>query len=372
MKTLRNHSHARTIMASLLLILSASGCNLPGNTGQPAVQSPPAGATTVLPTSTVAEPTLAEPTAIPEQPTETQPAMAQPAEVQPTAIENGIPSPTPAPTQAAPAFEGAACETEVCESTGSFFLKRPVGAGGRNTIVGSSRFGEYNRILKGAFHGAFFLNSTGTPVLAAADGVVVLAGDDSGTPYGPYKNLYGNLVVIRHELPGLSEPFFTLYGHLSEILVQANDSVSAGQEIAKVGMSGDVSGSTLVFEVRMGENGYPNARNPGLWIEPLTGEDGNPLGALAGRIMDSSGKLLAVRNINVEQLAGPGLPAADTFYLKTYAETGISGQQPWGENFAAWDLPAGQYQITFWLNSLHQRVVEILPGKLTLVTFRID
>jgi murein DD-endopeptidase MepM/ murein hydrolase activator NlpD len=237
--------------------------------------------------------------------------------------------------------------------------------------VGSTRFGEYSRNLKGGHHGAFFLNSTGTPVLAAADGTVVLAGDDAGTPLGPYKNLYGNLVIIQHDLPGFSEPVFTLYGHLAEVLVQANDAVAAGQEIGKVGMSGDVSGSTLVFEVRMGANEYASARNPGLWLEPLPGENGDPLGALAGRILDASGKLLTVPNITLEQLAGPGLPAARTLYLKTYSESGLSGQSPWGENFASWDLTPGEYQISFWLDGLHQRVVEIQPGKLTLVTFQV-
>ena len=42
----------------------------------------------------------------------------------------------------------------------------------------------------------------------------------------------------------------TLYAHCSKILVNENDSVEIGQEIAKVGSTGNSTGPHLHFEVR--------------------------------------------------------------------------------------------------------------------------
>lgn len=60
----------------------------------------------------------------------------------------------------------------------------------------------------------------------------------------------------------------------------------------------------------------------------------------------------------------------DQIYLKTYA--GQTGLPPWGENFAAGDMPSGEYQISFLMNGMHQREVTVEPGKLTLVTFELE
>ena len=137
-------------------------------------------------------------------------------------------------------------------------------------------------------------------------------------------------------------------------------------------MSGAVPGSTLHFEVRVGENSYLAARNPELWLQHLSDERGQSLGALAGRVVDDQGNYEPVENIVIEQLAGPGLPAIDQFYLTTYEKKELRGQSPWNESFALSDLPPGEYQITFMLNGLQQREVEVEPGMLTLVTFVIE
>lgn len=42
----------------------------------------------------------------------------------------------------------------------------------------------------------------------------------------------------------------TLYAHCSKILVNENDSVEIGQEIAKVGSTGNSTGPHLHFEIR--------------------------------------------------------------------------------------------------------------------------
>ena len=76
----------------------------------------------------------------------------------------------------------------------------------------------------------------GTDVYCAAQGKVIFAGQKSG---------YGNCVIIEHG-NGLA----TLYGHLSKILVDANQQVKIGDVIAKVGNTGRSTGPHLHYEVR--------------------------------------------------------------------------------------------------------------------------
>jgi murein DD-endopeptidase MepM/ murein hydrolase activator NlpD len=346
------------IIMTLIVILGivSTSCQLSGRSATTEESAP----ATVERT----EPILVEAIATP-QVVETQ----EPTSLPPT--ETPVPEATPEPEPTSVAVDAKPCKEAICLESGTFLLERPIAPTGRNTIDPSYRYGDYRQSTKLTHRGVDFLNSSGTPVLAAADGEVVVAGDDLSMPYGPRKNYYGNLVIMRHELPGYSEPIFTLYGHLSEIKVEVGDTVSAGDEIGLVGMSGSVPGSTLHFEVRVGENSYQAARNPELWLVLLSDQADQTLGSLAGRVLDDQDNYQPVENIVVEQLAGPGLPAIEQFYLRTYEKKELMGQSPWNESFALSDLPAGEYQITFMLNGLQQQVVKVEPGKLTLVTFEI-
>jgi hypothetical protein len=165
---------------------------------------------------------------------------------------------------------------------------------------------------------------------------------------------------------------YTLYGHLSQLGVQTGETVQAGQEIGKVGSSGDISGSSLHFEVRYGENQFQAAVNPVLWLAQLPDETGAPTGALAGSLVDAAGNYPVAENIVIERLAGPGQRALDTWYLKTYADDRYRGAPPFEESFALGNLPAGEYQITFYFNTiLVQREVNVEPGKLTKITIQV-
>jgi murein DD-endopeptidase MepM/ murein hydrolase activator NlpD len=340
------------VFASIILLLVLAGCSLGG--------SSPTAENQEAETVEAAPPATDVPTALPEEPTALPPTEAPPpTEGPPEEPEQPADSPEP-------------CAEDVCIETGSFLLARPLSPTGRNTIDPTYRYGDYRHNMGLTHHGVDFLNSTGTSVVAAADGVVVVAGDDLEIPYGPRKDYYGNLVILEHALPGVSEPVYTLYSQLSEVLVETGDSVAAGQEIGLVGMTGVVPGSTLHFEVRVGENSLLEARNPELWLQLLRNANDQPLGALAGRIVDADGVYQPVENIVVEQLAGPGLPAIDQFYLTTYEKDELRGKSPWSESFALSDLSPGDYQITFYLNGEQQREVTVEPGMLTLVTFVVD
>lgn len=77
----------------------------------------------------------------------------------------------------------------------------------------------------------------GTPVVAAADGVVTYAGWLGG---------YGNCVMINH-----GDGIVTLYGHGNKVLTTLNKEVKEGETIMEVGSTGNSTGPHLHFEVRI-------------------------------------------------------------------------------------------------------------------------
>jgi murein DD-endopeptidase MepM/ murein hydrolase activator NlpD len=91
---------------------------------------------------------------------------------------------------------------------------------------------------EGTFHTGIDLGaSIGTPVHAAADGVVSSAG---------WAGHYGKLVVIDHG-NGLQ----TYYAHLSQFLVVPGQEVRRGEVIALSGCSGRATGPHMHYEVRL-------------------------------------------------------------------------------------------------------------------------
>jgi len=329
-----------------------------------------------LPSIGAAEPVPAEITSPTENPPGPTPALPTPAEMSTEApVETPAEAPVEEPTRApaeAQAEVSTSCDEEICVFSGAFPLQRPISADRREEIDPSYRFGTSNKGRRDVHTGVEFLNPKGTPVLAAAKGDVFFAGDDLKNQVGPYRNYYGNYVVLQHEFPGFGEPVYTLYAHLSEIDVEEGDEVKAGDQIGLVGSTGAATGSHLHFEVRYGENEYFSVVNPELWLQPLPEEDGQLRGAIAGRILDPAGNPVPMPNIVVERLTGPGMPAQDTFYINTYEDRRLVGKEPWGEGFAISDLPPGEYQLSFVKNGFQTRLVEVLPGQLTLITIQLD
>jgi murein DD-endopeptidase MepM/ murein hydrolase activator NlpD len=101
----------------------------------------------------------------------------------------------------------------------------------------TSKFGRrWNREHEGIDMAA----PIGTPVLAAASGTVIYAGDQVQG--------YGNMVVLRH-----NAELVTVYAHNSVLRVHIGERVTVGQEIARVGDSGRSTAPHLHFEVRRKE-----------------------------------------------------------------------------------------------------------------------
>jgi murein DD-endopeptidase MepM/ murein hydrolase activator NlpD len=85
--------------------------------------------------------------------------------------------------------------------------------------------------------GIDFAAPTGTPIFAAAEGVVTYAGwTDDG---------YGNVVELRHQNGEL-----TLYAHTNKVYVAKGQTINKGQAIAEVGSTGRSTGPHLHFEIQ--------------------------------------------------------------------------------------------------------------------------
>ena len=77
-----------------------------------------------------------------------------------------------------------------------------------------------------------------TPVVAAADGVVVAA--------TPGTTGYGNHIIVDH-----GNGVLTLYGHLDQLIATTGETVHKGQLIGLLGTTGNSTGPHLHFEVRV-------------------------------------------------------------------------------------------------------------------------
>ncbi|MDP9818393.1 M23 family metallopeptidase [Spirilliplanes yamanashiensis] len=93
--------------------------------------------------------------------------------------------------------------------------------------------------------------AAGTPVTAAAAGVVVSAGANYGG--------YGISVLLQHP-----NGYLTHYAHLSATSVQPGQQVQAGQQLGAEGSTGNSTGPHLHFEVHQGT--WKNTVDPTDWL----------------------------------------------------------------------------------------------------------
>ncbi|MFF2081250.1 peptidoglycan DD-metalloendopeptidase family protein [Kitasatospora sp. NPDC058162] len=107
-----------------------------------------------------------------------------------------------------------------------------------NPVLGEA-YGVAGSMWASGHHtGQDFVASTGTPLRAVANGVVVKAG---------YDGAYGNEVEIQ-----LGDGKYAQYAHLSSIGVSVGQTVTAGQQLGLSGATGNVTGPHLHFEIRTG------------------------------------------------------------------------------------------------------------------------
>jgi murein DD-endopeptidase MepM/ murein hydrolase activator NlpD len=109
--------------------------------------------------------------------------------------------------------------------------------------------------------GIDFAAMPGTPIHAAAGGVVVLATNHP---------IWGNVVEIEH-----GNQLLTRYAHASRLTVSAGDLVKRGQKIAEVGSTGRSTGPHLHFEIH--QRGI--AQNPSKFLFADNGPVQRPAGS---------------------------------------------------------------------------------------------
>jgi len=170
------------------------------------------------------------------------------AEADKRADDNAPTAPAPVPTPPPP----AKAPTNVTGPATSFV--RPVSG------YVSSPFGPRQNPLTGvaeSHRGIDLVNATGTPIVAAAPGIVVKAAPATG---------YGNVVFVSHIVGG--EVWTTVYAHLDAITVTSGQTVGAGQTVGTLGNTGWSTGPHLHFELHRGQwaPGQPNAVDPGPYI----------------------------------------------------------------------------------------------------------
>jgi murein DD-endopeptidase MepM/ murein hydrolase activator NlpD len=246
-----------------------------------------------------------------------------------------------------------------------FYFVRPIAADQTNWPVADYRYG-------GVFFGRTIVHTgvdipspEGTPIMAAGPGTVVWTGWGlfRETP-GDTTDPYGLAVAIRHDFGYKDRQLYTMYAHMSEMNVILGQRVETGEVIGFVGTTGATTGPHVHFEVRLGGISFFYTYNPELWIAPPQG-----WGVLAGRVMDTRGRVLKSLEVNVQSEE-----TGRTFVVRTYGDGGAINSDPYyNENLVLGDLPAGIYKVTLRFEEKnHQTWVEIFPGQVAYFTFTGD
>jgi murein DD-endopeptidase MepM/ murein hydrolase activator NlpD len=154
------------------------------------------------------------------------------------AAVNGIAIPVPAPrTYKLPALVPSAPQVAIntynaVQTQTTNQTAPPVGVAWPAKGTFTSGYGRrWGRMHKGIDIAA----PVGTPIVAAADGVVVISGWDRGG--------FGNRIDIQH-----ADGTRTLYAHNSRLLVAIGQQVKQGQQISAMGSTGHSTGPHLHFE----------------------------------------------------------------------------------------------------------------------------
>jgi len=284
------------------------------------------------------------------------------------------PTPTPASLPAQPLNPAtvnetkAVCDDDWCQFDDKFLLEYPIQSTPQHNIDRSYTYGSTQGRNRETHHGVEFPFAYGTPILAAANGRVIVSGDDKEKVYGLYPGFYGNLIIIEHNFGEVSRKYYSLYAHLSGIQTKVGDLVQTGDVIGKVGASGSAIGSHLHFEFRSGQNAYNQTVNPILWLKPLIDQSINQqTGTLV--LQNSANIDLHTQQVVIEEL-GDNNVVKNVYYGETYADD-IEPDDYFNEIFALSELLPGEYRLSVnYKGIVMKQLFTIFPGKLTLLPLK--
>jgi murein DD-endopeptidase MepM/ murein hydrolase activator NlpD len=237
--------------------------------------------------------------------------------------------------------------TQAYRTWGSYYY--PYGSNGRGQY-----FWHYGTDIE---------NPQSTTIVAAGDGTVSHAGPDDQKLLGPWLNFYGQAVMIEHDRRRQEQPVYTLYGHVSRVLVQPGQRLKAGDPIAEVGQLGVAVGPHLHFEVRVGVATYDDTRNPDLWVQPDPG-----YGVIAGRVIDAQGYYVPQHLVTLHRAESPSRFWRETY---TYADNEVNADEDYFETFTISDVPAGNYLLKTFFDGRQLTVpVAVTDGAISFVELR--
>lgn len=287
----------------------------------------------------------------------------------------------PQPPTALPAAPAGPYPSRAVEAFGQtitvvehFLLNRPVppGDGGASPswyyLYGTTEGGTLR-----VHHGDDFENPLGTPLLAVADGTIVVVepdnqpvcGDHHDVLCGPQPDFYGNPIVERLDVTYHGQPIYILYGHLDSYAVAQGQHIQAGQQIGRIGESGVADGPHVHIEVRIGVNDYAHTRNTFLWLKPLPNT-----GVLTGQVLDANGQHLHGAIVDLYTADG----SDEVEWTESYSTDNTASVIPdddMHENYVLGDLAAGTYLLRVSINgkSYYQNVT-IEAGHISYLVFR--
>jgi murein DD-endopeptidase MepM/ murein hydrolase activator NlpD len=253
-----------------------------------------------------------------------------------------------------------------------FFMRRPVDASANGESLFYYPYGSTGQVSR-VHHGIDIPNPVGERVLAASGGTVVWADrslqDIKEGTLEIYAS-YGNVVVIQHDFSFQGQPVWTLYAHLSAILVSKGQRVEIGDTIGLVGDTGFVTGAHVHFEVRVGVNSYWSTRNPLLWMAPYLNH-----GVVAGRVVDGQG--VFIDNVIVQiNRGGRRVDSTVTYTQPQQADVArwhVVPDENWGETFVLGDVPAGDYQVVALIeNQRYTANLTVRAGMVNWIEFQVN
>ncbi len=240
-----------------------------------------------------------------------------------------------------------------------FLFTSPIAANETNDPVFDYRYG--GEFFDNVVHTGIDIPAPrGTPILAAGAGTVIWA--TYGVFQGGYDitDPYGLAVTIQHDFGYQNQALYTIYGHMSEVDVVAGQHVQAGEQLGLVGESGKVTGPHLHFEIRLGKNDFFVTRNPELWLVPPIG-----YGIVAGRVMDTAGRLLYDQPIIITD------PQQElNWFAWSYGKTAVNSDSYYQENLVIGNLPAGSYLLRGDFGGVgYKAPIQVYPGLVNYFTF---
>ncbi len=372
-------------LVAIIFAFFVSSCNTTGNRVAAGPESlptivPTAASPTISPakTAVATATTPATATTIPTAvPTQTNTPTAQPtatATPSPTVTSSPTPTHTPEPINRAcpdpaplkPAYNAYYLSPERwptpdwANADPHFWLAKPLPGGGRLLANKTYPYGHDGNGRYLLHNGVDTAEKLGTPVLAVADGTIIVAQSDAQAWYGWRCDWYGHLAVIQLDQIWQGEPLFALYGHILNINVEVGQHVTQGEQIAEVGVGGAATVPHLHFELRSGENSFDSTRNPMLWIHP-----GQTRGVIAGRLIDPQGR--PWQGVTLTLISEDATLINSWSYLDDPLDM-INPDEQLAENFVFSDVLPGKYDIYVKLQGVEYRQpIQVNAAEITTI-----